>query len=59
MKYETFYDWSEAFDVCRDRDHPIIATVEEPDGEIEGEIAKIYPSGCAKTVGNVNTNRSK
>jgi len=35
---ETFIDWSDAFDTCRERNRPINATV-------DGETCKIYPSG--------------
>lgn len=35
---ERFADWSDAFSVCRERNRPMIAIVDD-------EEAKIYPSG--------------
>ena len=40
---EAFHDWPEAFDVCRERNRPIIANVKL-------EICKIFPSGHGKTL---------
>jgi hypothetical protein len=43
---ETFCDWSEAFDTCRERNHPIIARVDsKKHGSNRVEICKIFPSG--------------
>jgi hypothetical protein len=46
-KHETFDYWWEAFDVCRERDRPLVVRCDE-DGVTE--FAKIYPSGHAKTL---------
>ena len=50
-KAEIFYDWSEAFDVCRERNRPIIARVDSKDGgKNKVEICKIFPSGAGQTL---------
>ncbi len=41
----TFSGWGEAFDVCRDRNAPMVVTV-------DGERLKIYPSGSYKRLAN-------
>lgn len=43
MKTEEFKEWWEAFDTCREKNHPIIARVKD-------EICKIYPSGSSKAI---------
>jgi hypothetical protein len=43
MNAEKFDDWSEAYDVCRERNHPIVA-------QVGGEICKIFPSGSAQQI---------
>ena len=49
-KAEIFYDWSEAYDVCRERNRPIIARVDSIDERknTSVEICKIFPSGAGK-----------
>ena len=40
---ERFDTWHDAFDVCRERGHPMVVLV-------GNEEAKIYPSGTCKTL---------
>ena len=47
MKSEQFNDWYEAFDCCRERNKPVIATVD--DGN-KIETCKVYPSGTCKLI---------
>ena len=48
-KSEKFFDWSEAYDACRERDKPIVATVKDEKTR-ESETMKIYPSGAGYTL---------
>ena len=43
MKVFACDDWSDAFDLCREFDHPIVVVV-------DGDLKKIFPSGAAKEV---------
>jgi hypothetical protein len=43
MKIKHFKTWSEAFDVCREMEKPIIAQVKK-------EKLKIFPSGAYKEI---------
>ena len=45
------YDMSEAFDVCRELDRPIVVRVSA--GKQSGEMWKVFPSGWAKRVHGV------
>ncbi len=38
-----FDTWEEAFNYCREADHPVVVRV-------DGETAKIYPSGAWKPI---------
>ena len=43
MTVKQFNTWEEAFDYCRERNCPVII-------KVDGETAKIFPSGAAKTL---------
>lgn len=54
-KYDgLFEDWSEAYDLCREVNRPIVATVTE-NGITE--TCKIYPSGSCKVLLTTLTNK--
>lgn len=42
------WDWAEAFDVCRERNRPLVVYVQEKDDP--AEVAKIFPSGRCETI---------
>ena len=49
LNVELFDDWSEAFDYCREVDHPVVA-------QVGTEVGKVFPSGWYNYIGKVTTN---
>jgi len=43
MTAEQYATWEEAFDACREANRPLVVRV-------DGEIAKIFPSGSCRTI---------
>ena len=53
-KFESFGSWSDAFDYCREADHPVVVCVSDPEyglgSDVNYEYAKLFPSGRCKTL---------
>ena len=48
MKAEQYETWEQAFDACREANHPITVTVAE---DTDDRVGKIFPSGYVQQVG--------